>query len=74
MPDREVAVMVAVRGNNVESALRALKRQVSRSGLLKEMRSKQFYEKPSVKRRRKQKEARKRRAKSLKNRRYESPK
>ena len=40
---------VDVRDNNVDQALRVLKKKMQREGLLREMRTKEFYEKPSVK-------------------------
>ena len=54
-----------VYGDNVEKALKALKRQLQREGLFKEVRKRSFYEKPSVKKKRKQREARKKRIKAL---------
>jgi small subunit ribosomal protein S21 len=42
------AVQVFVRDNNVEQALRILKKKVQREGVFKEMRRARFYEKPSV--------------------------
>ena len=47
-------------GEPIERALRRLKKKVEREGTLKEIRARKHYEKPSVKRRRKQKEAGKR--------------
>jgi small subunit ribosomal protein S21 len=38
---------------NLESALRRFKRQCQRSGVLKEVRKREHYEKPSVKRKKK---------------------
>ncbi len=43
---------VDVRNNNVEEAVRVLKRKLQREGLLKELRQRQEYEKPSEARRR----------------------
>jgi small subunit ribosomal protein S21 len=42
------AVQVFVRDNNVEQALRILKKKMQREGVFKEMRRARFYEKPSV--------------------------
>jgi small subunit ribosomal protein S21 len=56
---------VKVHENQVEKALKVLKRQLAKEGLLKELKRRQFYEKPSVKRKRKQREARKKRLKAL---------
>ncbi|HEY5599754.1 MAG TPA: 30S ribosomal protein S21 [Candidatus Manganitrophaceae bacterium] len=57
--------MIKVYENQIEKALKALKRQLAKEGLLKELKRRSFYEKPSVKRKRKQKEARKKRLKAL---------
>ena len=56
---------VKVHENQVEKALKVLKRQLAKEGLLKELKRRQFYEKTSVKRKRKQREARKKRLKAL---------
>lgn len=56
--------MIKVYENQIEKALKALKRQLAKEGLLKELKRRSFYEKPSVKRKRKQKEARKKRLKA----------
>lgn len=56
--------MIKVYDNQIEKALKALKRQLAKEGLLKELKRRSFYEKPSVKRKRKQKEARKKRIKA----------
>ena len=42
---------VKVRKNNVEHALRILKRKIKDSGLMLELREREFYTKPSVKNR-----------------------
>ena len=57
---------VKVFDNQVEQALKVLKREMLKGGLFKEMKRRAFYEKPSVKRKRKQAEARKKRLKALK--------
>ena len=46
---------VEVKDNNVEKALSLFKRKVKNSGLLKELRDREYYEKPSIKRRRRRK-------------------
>jgi small subunit ribosomal protein S21 len=58
-------VEVRVYGNQLEKALKVLKRQMAKEGLLKELKRRQSYEKPSVKRKRKAREARKKRLKAL---------
>jgi len=40
-------LQVLVRGNNVEQALRVLKRRMQREGVFREMKRRRFYEKPS---------------------------
>ena len=46
---------VSVRDNNIEKALSLFKRKVKNSDLLKELRDREYYEKPSIKRRNKRK-------------------
>lgn len=46
---------------SLDSALRRFKRQCARSGVLTELRKREHYEKPSVKRKKKAEAARKRR-------------
>lgn len=50
---------VKVNGN-LEEALKKFKRQCARSGVLQEVRKREHYEKPSVKRKKKSEAARKR--------------
>ncbi|HJL73141.1 MAG TPA: 30S ribosomal protein S21 [Nitrospinaceae bacterium] len=57
---------VTVYQNQVERALKVLKRQLTKDGLLKELKARRFYEKPSVKKKRKQKEAKKKRKSAMK--------
>jgi small subunit ribosomal protein S21 len=42
-------MQVSVRDNNVDQALRALKKKLQREGVFREMKLKQHFEKPSVK-------------------------
>lgn len=56
---------IKVHGNDIEKALKVLKRQLQRDGLFKELKNRSFYEKPSEKQKRKQREARKKRLKAL---------
>ena len=52
---------IRVRENeSLESALRRFKRQCARSGVIAEVRQREHYEKPSVKRKKKAEAARKR--------------
>ncbi len=50
-------VSVHVRDNNVEQALRALKKKMQREGLFREMKLRRDYEKPSEKRKREKSES-----------------
>ncbi len=50
-------VQVFVRDNNVDQALRALKKKMQREGLFREMKRRRAYEKPSEKRAREKTEA-----------------
>ena len=45
-----MSIYVEVRGNNVEKAMRVLKRKIQKQGLVKEIRDRQYYKKPSEKR------------------------
>lgn len=58
------ATKIIVGDNQIEPALKALKKQVPKDGLLQEMK-RLAYEKPSVKRKRKQAAARKKRRKAM---------
>ena len=55
-----MALEVKVRNNNVEKAMRQLKKKVMKEGILKEIKMRQYYEKPTLKRQRKAKEGLKR--------------
>lgn len=50
-------VQVSVRDNNVEQALRALKKKLQREGVFREMKIRKHYEKPSEKKKREASEA-----------------
>ena len=50
-------------GESLDSALRRFKRATARSGILTELRKREHYEKPSVKRKKKSEAARKRKYK-----------
>ena len=58
-----MTIEVIVRDNNVEKALRVLKKKLQKDGLFRELRMRQFYEKPSLKKQRKLKESLRRIAK-----------
>ncbi len=54
---KDIDLQVHVRDNNVDQALRALKKKLQREGVFREMKLKQHFEKPSVKRAREKAEA-----------------
>lgn len=58
---------------NLEKAMRVLKRKLIREGVFKELKSRRFYEKPSEKKKRKNKEAMKKRRKDVDRHRRVSP-
>lgn len=58
-------VAIQVFDNQVDQALKVLKKQMQRDGLFSEMKKRASYEKPSEKRKRKQARARKRERKAL---------
>mgnify|MGYP006242569185 CR=1 FL=1 len=51
---------IIVRNNNVDQAMRVLKKKLQKEGFLKEIKSRQYFEKPSAKRARKKAEGIKR--------------
>jgi len=52
-----MSIDVTVRNGNLEKAMRVLKRKVQKEGLVKELRDRQFYKKPSEIKQEKKKEA-----------------
>jgi len=56
---------IKVDDNNVDGALKVLKRKLQREGLSREIKRRKAYEKPSEKEKRKRREARKKRMKAL---------
>ena len=52
-----MGLKIEVRNGNVEQAMRVMKRKLMKEGVMKELRARQSYEKPSAKKRRKHKEA-----------------
>ena len=52
-----MTIEVKVRNGNLEQAMRVLKRKVQKEGLVKELRDRQYYTKPSAVKREKKKEA-----------------
>jgi small subunit ribosomal protein S21 len=60
----KITLEIRVHDDNIEKAIKDLKRQLQKEGLFKEIKKRSFYEKPSVKDRRKRREAQKRRMKA----------
>ena len=58
-----MTIEVLVRDNNVDKALRVLKKKLQKDGLFRELRLRQHFEKPSLKKQRKLKESLRRIAK-----------
>ena len=69
-PERRVEsnVQVHVRDNNVDQALRALKKKLQREGVFREMKLRRSYEKPSARKKRERAEAVRRHRKLLRKR------
>lgn len=63
-PRKEPALKVLVRENNVDQALRVLKRRLQREGFFRELKRRKAYEKPSERRAREKGEAIRRRRKA----------
>ena len=51
-----MSIEIEVRRGNLEQAMRVLKRKVQKEGIVKELKMRQYFEKPSEKKRRKKKE------------------
>tara|TARA_Y100000590_G_C15635424_1_gene982799 strand:+ start:878 stop:1108 length:231 start_codon:yes stop_codon:yes gene_type:complete len=54
---RKLTIQVYVKDNNIEQALRSLKKKMQREGLYKEMKLRKHYEKPSLKKAREKEES-----------------
>ena len=69
-----MSITIQVRNVNLEQALRVLKKKSQKAGILKELKARQYFEKPSEKKRRKKKEGianyKKKQAKLLRTRGY----
>ncbi len=63
-----MAIQVAVRGDNVDQALKALKRKLQREGIFREIKMRSSYEKPTRKRAREKAEGIRRSHKLLRKR------
>ena len=51
-----MAITIEVRNNNIEKALRVLKKKLNKDGQMKELKIRQYYQKPSEIKREKKKE------------------
>ena len=51
-----MAITIEVRNNNVEKALRVLKKKLNKDGQMRELKQRQYYQKPSEIKREKKKE------------------
>lgn len=56
---------IKVDNNDINRAMRRLKRKLQQDGMFRELRTRRHYEKPSVRRRRKEQEAQRRLRKRL---------
>lgn len=63
MMDNKTGLTVIVSGDEFERALKIFKRKVGQSGILKELKNKRHYEKPSIRMKHKRAEAEKKRRK-----------
>jgi len=61
-------IYVKVEGNNVNQAIKKLKKKMEREGFFREIKKRRYYEKPSQKRRRQQMESLRRLRKKMKRR------
>ena len=50
-------IEIIVKDNDVDQALKVLNRKIARDGILKQLKTKRAYEKPSEKRKRKERES-----------------
>ena len=53
---KQMSITVEVRKGNLEKAMRVLKKKVQKEGIVRDLKLKQYYEKPSEIKRRKKKE------------------
>ena len=54
--EEKMTLTVNVKDNNIEQALRSMKKKLQREGLFKEMKLRKHYEKPSLKKAREKEE------------------
>lgn len=70
-PEAELGPLEVKVDGSVERAIGRLKRSMAREGVLKEVKNRRFYEKPSVKDKRKRREAERRRRRAMRAQRQE---
>lgn len=58
-------MQIKVNNNDINYAVRKLKRKLQQDGMFRELKNRRHYEKPSVRRRRKQREAERRLRKKI---------
>jgi len=63
---RVITMKVIVQNNQIEKAIKDLKRKLTKEGFFSEIKERRFYDKPSVQRKKKQAKAAKRRRKRMK--------
>ena len=51
-----MSITIEVRNNNIEKAIRVLKKKLTKDGQMKELKRRQYYQKPSAIKREKKKE------------------
>jgi len=66
--EETIAAEIKVIDKDVEKALKTLKRQTQKDGLIKEIKKRSFYEKPSERKKRKRLEARRKQLKAMRRR------
>jgi small subunit ribosomal protein S21 len=62
---RDGVMKVIVQNNQIEKAIRDLKKKLTKEGFFSEIKERRFYDKPSVQRKKKQAKAAKRRRKRM---------
>jgi small subunit ribosomal protein S21 len=66
LQDEAISLMkVIVRDNQIEKAIKDLKRKLTKEGFFSEIKERRFYDKPSVQKKKKQAKAAKRRRKKV---------
>lgn len=63
---REETMKVVVQDNQIEKAIRDLKKKLTKEGFFSEIKERRFYDKPSVQKKKKMAKAAKRRRKRMK--------